>query len=345
MNNLTALPMIEVIIPAYNAAAYIEETLASACAQTLLPAFITVVDDSSTDDTATRVQRFAQERAPRGTTVQLLRNSGLRGPSAARNVALRRGTVPWVAFLDADDLMQPAQLATLADALSVDDQAVLSFVDTLLFNEDGVVEQSLFKLSGVSSLPAKLLANDVFTLGELTFNELAKTGIFGTSACLMRRSAVLQVGLFDESMMYCEDTDLFLRMSLLGSFAFTRQILSHKRIHGQNLTHPKNAVHFGRGTVYLLAKILGMFSENQSDIPALTPAQVNVVKARLSEAVQGYLYHASLGGVAQYRRAINLCKRAGYKSAATKPRHLARLAASYVVGIPGLDGLFRNAKK
>lgn len=333
MHNTTtaAYRDIEVIIPAYNAADYIVQTLASACAQTYKPKYITVVNDSSSDATAALVQQFAKERAPQGVTVQLRHNTGPRGPSAARNLALREGKTEWVAFLDADDLMLPEQLAALAAALAEHEDAVLSFVDSLLFNADGVVVPSLLVSSGIGSLPATKLSNEVETLGEETFLQLCKTGIFGTSACLFVRAVALEAGAFDESMMYCEDTDLFLRMAVRGKFVFSRKVLSQKRIHGSNLTHPKNKYLFCRGTVYLLAKALGRIRQSSQSAQLLGSAtQQACLRMRLHEAVEGYLYHASLGGLSRYRAAADLCRQAGFATAAWHPRHLARLVSSYV---------------
>ena len=201
---------------------------------------------------------------------------------------------------------------------------------------------SLFAHSGIATLPAQELSTGIFTLGDETFTQLTKTGIFGTSACLMRRSTVSQVGLFDESMKYCEDTDLFLRMALVGPFVFSRDILSHKRVHGGNLTHPKNAVHFGRGTVYLLGKMLG-FLDNPCVIqPVPEGERRQILALHLEKAVQGYLYHASLGGLTQYREATRLCSQVGHGATTMRPRHLARLAWAYVAGKQGLLSFFRS---
>jgi len=218
----------------------------------------------------------------------------------------------------------------LAAALAGHQDAVLSFVDSLLFNADGVVVPSLLVSSGIGGLPATRLSDDVETLGEETFLQLCKTGIFGTSACLFVRTVALQAGAFDESMMYCEDTDLFLRMAARGKFVFSRRVLSQKRIHGSNLTHPKNKFLFCRGTVYLLAKALGRIQTSQPTRLLGSAKQQACLMMRLQEAVEGYLYHASLGGLTRYRAAADLCRQAGFVTAAWHPRHLARLVSSYL---------------
>src|SRR5256885_2404596 len=94
---------IDVIIPAFNAAAYLGEAIDSVLAQThAVVARIIVVDDGSTDDTASVAQRF-------GTRVELIRQAN-RGISAARNAALAVSDAPFIAFLDADDRWTPDKL-------------------------------------------------------------------------------------------------------------------------------------------------------------------------------------------------------------------------------------------
>src|SRR5262244_3231712 len=92
---------ISVVIPAYNAAAFIAEALESVRAQTRAAAEVIVVDNGSTDASP----RLAEAA---GACVLRLERPGV---SRARNVGIRAATQPWIAFLDADDLWQPDKLA------------------------------------------------------------------------------------------------------------------------------------------------------------------------------------------------------------------------------------------
>lgn len=109
-------PRISVIVPAFNAAAVIRETLSSVVAQDIDDVEMVVVDDGSLDDTAAIVQ----EEFPRA---QLIRqNRG--GPSRARNVGTRAASGEFVQYLDADDLLAPGKLATQVAALERSGAAV-----------------------------------------------------------------------------------------------------------------------------------------------------------------------------------------------------------------------------
>ncbi len=94
---------VSVIIPAYNAAAYIVRTIDSALAQTHRPLEILVIDDGSKDRTAEIVAAMPPP-------VRLIRKEN-GGPASARNVGAREAKGTWLALLDADDIWQPGKLA------------------------------------------------------------------------------------------------------------------------------------------------------------------------------------------------------------------------------------------
>jgi glycosyltransferase involved in cell wall biosynthesis len=98
-------PRVSVIVPAFNAATSIEETLDSVLRQTYENFDVVVDDDGSEDDTAAKVECFAA-RDPRITLVRQHQS----GIAAARNLAIERSSGELVAPLDADDLWHPRKL-------------------------------------------------------------------------------------------------------------------------------------------------------------------------------------------------------------------------------------------
>ncbi|MGQ9606919.1 MAG: glycosyltransferase family 2 protein [Thermogutta sp.] len=100
---MTDRPTVSVVIPVWNAARYLPETLRSVLRQTRPPEEIVVVDDGSTDASAAVAEGF-------GPTVRVLRQEN-RGESAARNRGIEAARGEWIAFLDADDLWHPDKLA------------------------------------------------------------------------------------------------------------------------------------------------------------------------------------------------------------------------------------------
>src|SRR5713226_5813779 len=114
---------VAVVVPAHNAEDFLDETLESVWAQTTPPSEVIVVDDGSTDRTADIAQRHR---------VTLL-SQGNRGPSAARNTAIRATTQPWIAFLDADDVWEPEKLEAQWQAVQACPEAGAVFCDFIEF--------------------------------------------------------------------------------------------------------------------------------------------------------------------------------------------------------------------
>lgn len=102
----TARPLVSVIVPAYNSAGHIQETIASVLAQTMGDFEVLVVDDASRDDTVPIVRSLV-DRDPR---VALLVQAENRGVALARNRALSMARGRYVAYLDSDDLWVPEKL-------------------------------------------------------------------------------------------------------------------------------------------------------------------------------------------------------------------------------------------
>jgi GT2 family glycosyltransferase len=102
---------VAVIIPAFNAGRYLDQTLASVAGQTRAPAVVAVADDGSTDDTAQRAQRW-QDHLP----IQVVRLARNVGPGPARHRAILATDASLLALLDADDLWFPDHLETMAAA-------------------------------------------------------------------------------------------------------------------------------------------------------------------------------------------------------------------------------------
>src|SRR5665213_1802495 len=105
-----AMNSIDVVIPAFNAAPYIGEAIASVLAQSPAVSRVIVVDDGSTDATASVAEAF-------GTPVEVIRLGDNRGAGRARNAGIAGGTSALVAFLDADDRWLAGKLAAQCEVI------------------------------------------------------------------------------------------------------------------------------------------------------------------------------------------------------------------------------------
>lgn len=97
--------LVSVIMPSYNTALYIKETIQSVLNQTYKNWELFIVDDCSTDDTDHVVQQFLDDKR-----IHYLKNEVNSGAAISRNRALREAKGRWIAFLDSDDLWMPDKL-------------------------------------------------------------------------------------------------------------------------------------------------------------------------------------------------------------------------------------------
>jgi glycosyltransferase involved in cell wall biosynthesis len=194
------LEFVSVIIPAYNAAAFIAETLASAQNQTYQDLEIIVVDDGSTDDTTAIVEGIAA-RDPR---VRLLRQSN-QGVASARNFAIREARGSLVAPLDADDLWHPEKIARQISTMRERGPTVgLVYAWSSFIDERGQIIRLPERVS--------LLEGNIFPF--LIIRNLIGNG----SVPLLRRACVMEVGGYDSSLRArgcegCEDLLLYLTIA------------------------------------------------------------------------------------------------------------------------------------
>jgi glycosyltransferase involved in cell wall biosynthesis len=188
---------IVVIIPLYNGARWIEETILSVFAQTVQPDEFIVVDDGSTDDGPAIVERLAQQRP-----IKLLHKSNA-GQSAARNFGVAHSNSALIALLDQDDLWYPTHLEVLRHAFEEQRGIPLGWAYS---DFDDVDSHGLMVNRNYVSTP--LLENPKRHLRAI----LAQGIIIQPSATLISRIAFEEVGGFDEHLCGYEDDDLLLRI-------------------------------------------------------------------------------------------------------------------------------------
>ena len=97
--------LVSVIMPSFNTAKFISETIESVLAQTYANWELIIVDDCSTDNTDEVVKPFLTDKR-----IKYLKNKKNSGAAVSRNYALREAKGKWIAFLDSDDLWLPEKL-------------------------------------------------------------------------------------------------------------------------------------------------------------------------------------------------------------------------------------------
>jgi teichuronic acid biosynthesis glycosyltransferase TuaG len=111
---MNSVPVISIIMPAYNAASFISDAIESVLGQTFPNFELIVVNDCSADNTADIVKKYL-ERDSRVHLINLMINMG--APAGPRNIGIKESIGKWVAFLDADDIWYPTKLQRQIEVL------------------------------------------------------------------------------------------------------------------------------------------------------------------------------------------------------------------------------------
>jgi glycosyltransferase involved in cell wall biosynthesis len=221
-------PLVSVIIPAYNCARYIGAALDSVVSQIYDPMEIIVVNDGSTDDTAERVQSYP------GVKCFHQPNAGL--PSA-RNTGIRAARGEYIALLDGDDIWPSNKLREQMEFIAAHPEVGLLFGNARRFSDDGWTEPPLFERY---ALDKKFFGHDYLVLDPLT--KLLAMNFIPVGTVVVRKDWLYEAGLFDESLRRVEDWDIWLRVALRHSMAYSPKVWKLKRVHSTNLSNDTEAM-------------------------------------------------------------------------------------------------------
>ena len=220
--------LVSVVIPAYNCADYIGESLESVFSQSYRPLEVIVVDDGSVDGTHGAVRKWPD-------IIYVRQSNG--GPARARNAGIMRASGDYIAFLDADDLWTAGKLASQVSILESDSEIGLVFGDMKNFLADADDGPTMFEKYG--------LGETYFGDSRLVLNPLAKLvrmNFIPTGTVVARRRAIMVAGLFDEAFRQAEDWDLWLRTALRFRIAYTSNLVMRRRLHDTNASKQTEAM-------------------------------------------------------------------------------------------------------
>jgi glycosyltransferase involved in cell wall biosynthesis len=210
-------PVVSIVIPAYNVAPYISETLDSIFAQTFAGYEVIIVNDGSPD-----TKELEQALEPYLNRIVYLKQEN-RGAGAARNAGLRRARGEFTAFLDADDLWLPDYLSEQIKFIREGDYDFV-YADALLFGQSPLAGRTFMQIA-----PSN---------GEVTFESLinGQCNVI-TSGVVARTQLILEVGMFDEGLRNSQDFELWVRLVRKGArAAYQRRVLLRYRYHENSLS-------------------------------------------------------------------------------------------------------------
>ncbi len=177
---------ISVIIPTFNRSEFILQTVTAILNQTIQPDEIIVIDDGSTDNTKEILEKL---------DIKYIYQEN-QGVSSARNCGIKSAKNTWIAFCDSDDIWHKDKLEKQISFHKQNPNIIISHTNEIWKFNDKIIKQNKHQKK---------------PKGYCFIDNLAQCKI-GASTLLLNKSILDEVGLFDESLVACEDYDLWLRI-------------------------------------------------------------------------------------------------------------------------------------
>lgn len=208
-------PRVSVVIPTRDRAALLRRALESVLAQSFADYEILVVDDASGDDTAAMLAAIADPR------LLVLRNEAPGGAPRARNRAIAAARGEFVAFLDDDDEWLPRKLELQLGRF-----------------ERGTARLGLVHCGTdlISARSGRCVHRFDAPDRPMHWTDFLREMPFTTSNAMVRRSALLEVGGFDEVLAGAQDRDLWLRLARGHEIGAVPETLVRRYLHGEQIS-------------------------------------------------------------------------------------------------------------
>lgn len=205
------MPLVSIVIPAYNHANYLDEAIQSVLKQDYPNIELIVLDDGSTDNTRKVLEKYAD--AFRWETHKNM------GQANTLNKGWKMSKGEVLSYLSADDILLPHAVSTSIKYLR--DNTVLTYCDFNLIDPD-------------SKIIRRVLAPE-FNYFDMFTKYICHPG----PGVFMTRSAFERAGLWDSSLRQMPDYDYWLRLGLVGSFKRIPEVLAAFRVHEESQTYAK----------------------------------------------------------------------------------------------------------
>ena len=222
------LPLVSVVIPMYNAAAYLPTCIESVLAQSYLNLEIIAVDDGSPDRCSEIVRSYSDERL-------VLVQQENRGLAGARNTGIRRARGEYIAFLDADDSWHPSKISVHIEHFISRSDLGVSYSASRFVDEHG-------SDMGIGQYPQILnvSAADIFCRNPIGNGSapVIRADVFRDIAFRNKGVGHIDQQFFDETFRQSEDVECWLRIALSTSWVFEgiNSALTNYRVNGGGLS-------------------------------------------------------------------------------------------------------------
>ncbi len=231
-----------VVIPVYNGEKYIEDTLTSLLEQDYQDKEIIIVDDGSTDGTADVVAALVAKYPI--IRYERIDNSG--GPAKPRNIGLNLAQGEVVFLFDADDIALPGKLSSAMAVFKLEPS--VGMLSTNFSMVDASAEKTVryrmiddyYTLQGV--LGRKIFDAAYFIESSDAFSAIIKTNFIGTSSVAIRKSLLVKIGGFDETLRHIDDREMWFRAVYATNLAYIETPCHLYRNHPDGISHKRSVL-------------------------------------------------------------------------------------------------------
>jgi glycosyltransferase involved in cell wall biosynthesis len=219
----SALPLVSVIMPAYNTARYIREAIDSVLEQDYPCKELIVIDDGSTDGTVEVLRSY-------GERITLLQQRN-QGSAVARNAGLAAARGEYIAFLDSDDIWLPGRLRLQVDHLMRHPDIGMVYAHWAVWTPeaDGEFRPPIVENGGDGEAAPGIVPDRSGWL----YNRLLFSSLLHTITVMARKDLIARVGNFDPELKRGQDYDYWLRASRLTEIHKLDRVLALYRVHGE----------------------------------------------------------------------------------------------------------------
>ena len=269
-------PLVSVIIPTYNTARYVQESIDSVLEQDYPSIQLIVIDDGSTDETVDIIRRY-DERV-------ILLTQQNQGAAVARNTGLAAAEGEYIAFLDSDDVWLPGKLSAQVAYLDThpDIGMVYSCWQTWQPDDTGQFPPAeTFVPKHQNQTPIGIIAEGSGWL----YNRLLFGSLLHTITVMARRSLIHEVGDFDVTLKRGQDYDYWIRASRVTEIHQLDRVFALYRLHGEGCIKKWPSENYER---LVVEKALNLWGLEGPDGERTDPV---AIKQRLADTSFSFGYH------------------------------------------------------
>lgn len=282
-------PLVSVVVPVFNDQDTITKTLESIFSQDYKNIEVILINDGSTDNTATILEQYKN-------ILKIITQTNS-GSAVARNQGIKNAVGKYIAFIDADDLWVPWKISTQVRYLENHPDIGMVFNSWIELHDES---------DELPITPPQLQQLDVIEEENSgwIYTRLLMECIVHTSSVVILKSICDQAGYFDRKLRRGQDYDYWLRVSQLTKINKLKSVLSAYRIHSNSITNKAPDKNY---EAILLTNAIQQFGYGDKDGGKISK---NIIFGRMARSWEGFCWKAKQAG--QHRKcfysAINVIK-------------------------------------